>query len=352
MNNLLKVSIGFVLPALLIGCNRSEEPVQTKVIKKVATVTARQVDYQREVFATGMVSLNKEVKLSFKTGGIISRVYVDEGQTVKLGQTLAQLKLEEIKAQADNAELQYEKVQRDMVRTQALFNDSVATLEQLQDVQTQLKAARNTYESAQFNLRYSFIKAPYNGVVLSKLADENELVGAGTPVFYFGAQDQTKQLNVYLTAREIGKVALGNEARVVFDALPGQEFTGKVTEKNEIADAQTNTFAVEIKLYDPEGKLYSGFVGKAYIASAAAQSVIKIPIDALKEAHQTKASVFVLREGIARKKEIEILAIQGEHILLKSGLIRGEVIITEGVGYLADGDSLQARSAHLTSGAQ
>ncbi|WP_197429335.1 efflux RND transporter periplasmic adaptor subunit [Winogradskyella endarachnes] len=344
MKNSLKFSVTLSLLVLVIACKNEQEQENTKKIKSVATAIAESVDYQREVFATGRVSLSKEVKLSFKTGGIIAQVFVDEGQRVQPGQTLARLKLDEIKAQTDNASLQYNKVQRDLDRTQALFKDSVATLEQLQNAKTQVQAARNSLESAGFNLRYSEIKAPYKGIVLTKLADENELVGSGNPVFYFGALSNTKRIIVNLTAREIGKIALGNSARVVFDALPDLVFKGKVTEKNEIADMQTNTFSVEISLDDPDGVLYSGFVGKAYIAVAGVKTAIKIPIDALKYAQGEQAAVFVLRNGIAQKKDVNVFTIDGKYILLKDGLEIGDEVITEGVGYIKQGDSLTTRT--------
>lgn len=342
---------GAWLTLLVAACTPEAEQAPPSPTKQVAVVAAERVNFQREVFATGMLSLSKEVKLSFKTGGIIERIQAEEGQVVKAGQTLATLKLQEVNSQVANARLQYEKAQRDLERTQALFADSVATLEQLQNAQTQLRAAENTLESANFNLRYSRITAPYAGVVLRRLANENELVGAGTPIFLLGAKSQQKVLTVNLTAREIGAVTVGNVARVEFDALEGKVFPGKVTEKSEIADPQTNTFSVDLRIDDPENQLYSGFVGKAYVASSAARQLIRIPIDALSQASQRQASVYTLEGGVAHQKSVQIVTIQEQGVLIDSGLQPGAQVIVEGVGYLQDGDSVEARVQNSTTSA-
>ncbi|MEM9930428.1 MAG: efflux RND transporter periplasmic adaptor subunit [Bacteroidota bacterium] len=328
---------------LLAACGTVEQEASTSTnsTKRVRTAQVESVDYRQQVFATGLVSLSKEVKLSFKTGGIVESVRVEEGTQVKKGQLLATLKLDEVKAQVTSAQLQYDKAQRDLERTQALFADSVATLEQIQNAQTQLEATESQLEAAKFNMKYSRITAPYDGVILQKLVSEDELVGAGSPVFYFGARSEQKILTVSLTAREIGAVTVGNNAQVSFDALEGKTFAGAVTEKSEIADPSTNTFEVEITLADPGAQLYSGFVGSAYIHTAQAQPMVRIPIDALHEARRQQASVYLLDSNQARLQSVTIGAIQGAYVLIREGLQPGQQVITEGVGYLQEGETVQ-----------
>ncbi|MGD1841982.1 MAG: efflux RND transporter periplasmic adaptor subunit [Thermonemataceae bacterium] len=336
--------IGLWIILQITACSSVSEQALPPPPKKVGTVKAELIDYQQEIFATGMLSLSKEVKLSFKTPGIIERISVEEGTAVKAGHTLAIIKLQEVSAQVANAQLQYESAQRDLTRTQALFKDSVATLEQLQNAQTQLEAARNTLSSANFNLRYAQITAPYDGIILRQLANENELVGAGTPIFLFGTRSQEKILNVNLTAREIGAVAVGDTATITFDALEGKVFRGRVTEKSEIADPQTNTFSVEIQIDDAQHQLYSGFVGKAYLATSTVRPLVRIPIDALNQANGKEASVYTLEEGRVHKKSIQIFSIQSRSVLIEKGLQPNERVIVEGVGYLHEGDSISTES--------
>ncbi|MCB0581777.1 MAG: biotin/lipoyl-binding protein, partial [Phaeodactylibacter sp.] len=207
-----------LIVALAIGLaacsnNASENdknPSAAVPARTVETADVEVVQHREVIFASGKLSLEQEARLSFKTGGIIKRIFVDEGQSVRQGQVLAELALEEISAQTqqarlgqqqaeinvENAKLALRLAERDYQNASGLYQDSVATLEQLQNAEVQLDNARNQLEAARkgmamqgeqvevasFNLRYSKITAPSNGTILKKLAESNELVGPGTPV--------------------------------------------------------------------------------------------------------------------------------------------------------------------------
>src|SRR4029079_18657756 len=104
---------------------------------------------------------------------------------VAKGQLLATLDLTEINAQVQQANQGVEKVQRDVKRVKNLYNDTVATLEQVQNANTQLKVAEESLRIARFNQQYAQIRATESGIILKKLMNEGELASAGSPVFQF-----------------------------------------------------------------------------------------------------------------------------------------------------------------------
>ncbi len=332
--------------------------------RTVETADVKPVQYREVVFASGKLSLEEEAKLSFKTGGIIKRIYVSEGQAVRQGQVLAELAHEEIGAQTqqarlgeqqaainvDNAKLALRLAERDFQNAKGLYQDSVATLEQLQNAEVQLDNARNQLEAAKkglamqgeqvevasFNLRYSKITAPANGSILKKLAEANELVGPGTPVLLFGSKDKSKVIRVNLTDKDIIHAGIGNEAEIQFDAYPGHTFKGEVREVASMADPYTNTFEVEVEVR-PEGKtLLSGFIGSVSIFTSTTASLMEIPIGALIGAHEMQGEVFVAENGKAVKTTVSIFKAQGEKLLIERGLDSTDKVITSGVGYLED----------------
>ena len=260
----------------LAGCTTHAQNSDNEVATTVFGARATSVTYRPTVFATGALASAEAARLSFKTGGIIARIHVREGQEVRQGQLLAELALDEIGAQVrqadlgedqariqlENARLALQLAERDYRNVKALFQDSVATLEQYENVQVQLDNARNQLEAAekglaysnsnveiaQFNLRYSKIVAPTDGVILRQFAEVNELVGPGTPVFYFGSTRQAQVLKVAVTDKDIVHLNLGDTARVTFDAYPEETFTAYVRELAAHADPYTGTFAVELAL--------------------------------------------------------------------------------------------------------
>jgi multidrug resistance efflux pump len=133
-----------------------------------------------------------------------------------------------------------EKAARDLKRGENLYADQVISLEQLQDLRTQAAMAAASYKTAQFNMGYSVITAPRDGVVLRKLVEERELVPAGTPVLVFGESDRGYVVRAALADREIVNVKLGDKGEIRMDAFPGQAMTGTVVEVASAADPRSD----------------------------------------------------------------------------------------------------------------
>jgi RND family efflux transporter MFP subunit len=152
--------------------------------------------------------VKSESKLSFKTGGIIQNIMVDEGQSVRKDQLLAQLNLEEIQSQVKQAELALSKAERDYERAGNLYRDSVATLEQYQNAGTALEVARSNASIAHFNLQFSSIHAPADGKILKRIAEPNEIIAPGHPVFLFAATGSNWVVRANLTDRDIVRVSI------------------------------------------------------------------------------------------------------------------------------------------------
>ena len=339
--------------------------------REVETAEVKEEVFVKEILGSGRLSSKEEVKLSFKTGGIIKRIAVVEGQTIRQGQLIAELDLEEINAQVEQAELgvqqseitienakiALERAERDFRNVKGLFEDSVATLEQYEDVELQLRNAKNQLEAAEkgnafssknkeiadFNLKYSKIFAPSTGTVLRKLAAPNELIGAGMPVVLFGTQNKAQVIKVNVTDKDIIHLSLGDQASIEFDAYPGKTFNGKVQEIASMADPYTNTYEVEIAV-DAEGqKLLSGFIGAVEIQTQTKSNYFVVPVNALVSAKGKSGVVYVVEEGRAVRTDVVIESIDGQNLLVSEGLKAGQMVIVKGAGYLENRDSVRAQ---------
>ena len=291
------------------------------------------------IHTSGKLSSKTEVKLSFKTGGIIDRISVNEGQSIKRGALLAKLNLAEIEAKNQQAVQAYEKAVRDYQRVNSLYLDSVATLEHLQDARTAMEMAGKNVEIARFNLKYSTIEAPVNGKILLKLAEENEIVSAGQPVFLFGSTDDDWVVQVNLTDRDIVQVHSGDPARVVFDAYPDVVFPAHVTQIGKAADAYTGTYEVELTVVPGAFELASGFMAKADIFPPRCDSCLLLPVDVLTGAEGYQGTLFVVEGSVARSRKVTIRRIAG-NICITQGLEPGEKVVVEGASYLNDGEKV------------
>ena len=126
--------------ALLAGCGRTEAPADNKPTP-VRVQLASNGPAVPPIDTNGIVVTKHEMRLSFKMGGVVRRIYVQEGDVVKMGQRLAEIELTEVGGQVEQARQLADKAARDLKRGENLYADQVISLEQLQDLRTQAAMA-------------------------------------------------------------------------------------------------------------------------------------------------------------------------------------------------------------------
>ncbi len=284
--------------------------------------------------AAGTLGPKEEVTLSFKVGGVVSRILVDEGRAVQAGDTLALLDLSEIDAGVVRARSAAEKAERDLARARRLYADSVATLEQAQNAQTGRDVAHADLQTALFNRRYAVIVAPASGSILMRSAEPGELVQAGTPILTLGSHARGVVLRAALADRDVVLIRRGDRAVVQF----------AVTEIAGAADPMTGTYRVEVTLPAASG-LASGLIGRVEIRPAAGRPLMLVPIEALLEADGIHATVYaVAPDGRhAERRAVRIAFLAGDRVAIASGLEGVAAVVTDGAAYLDDGAALAVR---------
>jgi RND family efflux transporter MFP subunit len=331
----------FASASLLGGCGRNDAPEAPKATP-VRVASASNGPAVPPIDTNGLVATKHELRLSFKMGGVVRKIHVQEGDEVKKGQRLAEIELTEVAAQVEQARQLAEKAARDLKRGENLYADQVISLEQLQDLRTQAAMAEAQFKSAQFNLGYSVITAPRDGTVLRKLVEELELVPAGTPVLLFGESGQGFVVRAALADREIVNVKLGDKGEIRMDAFPGQVMTGTIVEIASAADPRSGMFPVEVKFDTPPPRLVSGLVARLHLTpTTGAPPLTYVPMAALVEGDGDRASVFVIDQGKAQRRDVRVAFITADAIALESGLAPGTTVITDGALFLENGELVE-----------
>jgi membrane fusion protein, multidrug efflux system len=336
-------SVSIVLIILLsVTCRHPEkksdsaEPLRVRVLK-LATA-----NISIPVHTTGTLVTTEELKLSFKTGGIVSRIFVREGDRVKKGDQLALLNLLEISANAEQAKIAYDKAVRDYTRAENLLKEGATTLEKKQNAETAMNIAKNSLEVAQFNLKHSRIEAPENGIVMKQFVRENELVSPGYPVFLFGYSGKYWKVEAGLADKDLIKVNTGDSAEVFFDAYPGIRFSATVDQVGELSNPYTGTYEADLRLKDAGYRLASGFVASADIFPSVKKLFTMVPVGAVVEADGLHGYIYTVNSDMkARKIYVEIEAIIGSMAAV-TGIPDGVTdVVSEGAAYLRDGIAVE-----------
>lgn len=323
---------------LIASCQTSNTPEAREEITRVrvAPVVVREVSIP--VHSSGILAPADEVRLSFKTGGIISRITVQEGQKVRKGDLLATLDLSEINSAVSQAGNGYDKALRDFRRAENLYRDSVATLEMKQNAATALDVARSILDVAEFNLRHSSIIAPADGIILKQLARSNELVAQGYPVFLFGASGKYWKIRTALSDRDLVKITAGDSAIVTFDAHPSVKFTAVVGETGAMADPYTGTYETELLMEGGNYRLAAGFIASADIFPSERRSYATVPVGAITEADGYQGYVYAVTDSMkVMKIKVNIESMPDETAAVTGLPASVTSVVSDGAAYLKDG---------------
>jgi len=330
-----------MLYVLAISLFFSTSPAWADSVDAVAVTVAQVKHEQRSqpIRNSGRISHKNEMRLSFKTGGLIEQIKVEEGDEVTAGQVLATLDLEEIDAQQKRAASSYKKAADDLGRFSKLYDEGLVSLQVKQNAQSVNDSAAADLQIANFNKKLSVIRAPASGRILKRYVESSELVQPGQPVFLLASSKQGSVVRVGLIDQDIVKVAVGDPASISLDAYPGRNFTGTVSEVALSTDSNVGTFEVEILIDDQGFALRSGLIARVEITPVSGDLQYFIPIESVFKADNGLARVFVLDEdsNMVNEVSVEIVEFLQDEVAVRGSLKASDKVIKLGAPYLSDG---------------
>lgn len=267
------------------------------------------------VAATGNLSAVTTVQVGTQVSGTIQKLYVDYNSRVKKGQPIAEIDPSLFNASVEqshgnflNAEANLQKArvtladaERTYNRNRKLLADGIISQSDFDVAETAyhsakagLKAAegsvaqtRGSLMQAKTNLRYSVIRSPVDGVVISRAIDVGQTVAASfqTPTLFTIAQDLTKmQIEVSVDEADISRIKLDQNASFTVDSYPEQSFKGKVVQIRNAPIVSQNvvTYITVVNVDNSDLKLKPGMTANVSIEVARKDDALKLPPAALR----------------------------------------------------------------------
>ncbi len=271
-------------------------------------------DIVREVRATGHLEAVSTVQVGAEISGRIESVEVDYNDHVQVGQVLARFDRAALEAQLaqigatlaaaqaalEQAKTDRERTVRDQRRTDQLFaaqsvteaarDNAVAathlTEQRVSAAEAEVLAQRAAYQLAKTNLDHTVIRAPIDGVVITRNVDPGQAVAAmlQTPVLFTVAADLRKMhVIAAVDEADIGEVAVGQSALFTVNAYPTRTFRGVVTKvRNSPQTVQdVVTYGTEVEVDNTDLALKPGMTASVRVRTASAHDVLRVPAVAL-----------------------------------------------------------------------
>lgn len=295
--NIIFAGVGLILIAgaiLVFTSSKSTETVYR-------TVKLERGDISVIVTATGTLQAVTTVQVGSQVSGTIAKLFADFNSVVKKGQVIAiidttflQTQVEDAEANLQRTTAQVNQTKRELSRMEELFKKNLVSQADLDAAKTnyesaiaQRKSAQAALNRARINLKYATIRAPIDGVVISRNVDVGQTVAASlaAPTLFVIANDLTKmQVQANIDEADIGKIQVGQDVKFTVDAYPEQQFRGKVAQVRLQPNVIQNVvnYIVIVEVPNPDLKLMPGMTATITVLVDKRDNVLKLPNLALR----------------------------------------------------------------------
>jgi len=358
-----------------------ERPIEVEVV----TVTQRQAGTQASVLnATGYVTARRRATVSSKITGKVVQVNIEEGMAVREGQILARLDDETQRAAVALAEAQAEAARRNVNESEVRLKEARINLERVSklvgvgystaaevdaaraavdSLEARISAAREQVRVAErqialerTNLDSTIIRAPFDGIAISKDAQPGEMVspvsaGGGFTRTGIGTIVDMQSLEIEVDVNEsyINRVTPDQAVTAVLDAYPDWQIPARVITTIPSADRQKATVLVRIGFLELDPRLLPDmgvkvtFLRDAEDGAPAARAVTLVPKGAIKTEGNQSYVFVVVNNNRADRRAITTGGTDGDRIEVVAGLTAGERVIVSPPAELSAGALVTTR---------
>ena len=294
-------------------------------------------DVNQDVGGGGVVFPLQQINISYPSSESVINIPIKAGDTVKAGEALLQLDPTQINIQVKQAS--------DQKAAAFAYLNSVSasgTASAIADAQRQYDVAQSQYnalvaESSSILVHNGNIVSPMAGIVTMVNINAGEVFAADTPLLTI-MDESAAIVHVKIPLTDIQQVHLGQAAVVTPSALPNLNVNGTVTSIIPVADSQTDTFEVWVKVQNTTQALLPGMSAFVRIQDVSGRAVV-IPRMAVMNP-QLDSTVFLVRNQHAYLEHVHILGRSIDNVYVDQGLAQGDTVVLTGTYQLKDGQAV------------
>ena len=336
-----KLMIWF-LPLLLAGCGNGEssqlkERLRGHTEERVIAVGVQHIDsvggWVRNSYP-GTLEESQSVEISFKYGGTLQKLYVEEGSHVKRGQVLARVNSPSMESSLHAAQATLEQAQDAYDRLKKVHDNGSLPEIKWREMVANLEKAQASYDLANSMLADNTVTAPFEGTVSGLNVTQGESITPLKPIMrVIGSDDLVVKISV--PENEISLVKVGDEAQILIPALDDRRYEGTVIEKSMTASLLTHSYPVKVSISQPDAELLPGMVGKVVLQGDVNKGII-VPANAILINNEGKF-VWVAEDGRATRRKVILGGYSGNGVVIGEGLQPNDIVIVEGYQKVSEG---------------
>lgn len=315
-------------------------------VKKPKLVTLGAVtrsDFSHYIDLQGSVESDENIAVQPGMPGVVTRVYVKEGDAVSPGKILAETdnraireSIEQLKTNLDFARTAYEKQKR-------LWDKKIGSEIQFLQAKTQVESLEKSLASLEAQLDMSRIKSPISGVVDQVNVKVGEYAAPGFSGAFRVVNVNSMKVTAKVADSYIGKVKVGNPVQVRLTDL-NDTLNARISYVGKVVDPMSRTFNIEINVSGMNSDIRPNMMSVISINDEVLTQVVNLPANYVQRDAEGRSYVMVAEGSkdkmVARKKLVSTGISYGDRVVITSGLDGGEQYIISGYQEVTEGQPL------------
>lgn len=330
------------------------EPATRSV--RVETLVLQPTTFEDVIQITGTVKSSNDATLSAQSSGTLEYL-APLGRTVAQGAVVARIDaglanaaLQQTEAQVAAAQAQFELAEDNLKRQEPLYQDSVISALEFQNVKAQYNQAKAGLEQAKAastqarkQVSNTTINAPFSGTVEEHFAEQGEQVNPGMEVLRVVNTSSVK-VEVGVPERYAGDVEVGTPVEINFKAYRGEMRRGQVSFSGSAINPQSRAFPIEVEVSNTDRKLKPQMIAEVFVTLETLPNVLIVPQAAIVRDEEGN-SVFVVdsEEGqsVASRRRVTLGPTYAGRVVVESGLEAGDEVLVLGQTNVTEGDAVE-----------
>ena len=330
------------------GCSNNSSPAtaeaatQQRPATRVESLVLEPTSFTDVIELTGTVEAIYDATLSAQASGTVTSI-AELGTTVREGERIAQLDDTEAQAALEQAQASYELAQDRYERQEPLYQDSIITALEFEQVRSERTQARAALAQTEERLRNTRVTAPFTGTVEERLIQPGEQVAPNDPVARI-IDVQPAKVVAGVPERYAGDIEKGSTVQVRFQSARIGERMGIVTFVGAAIDPESRTFTIEATIPNEERTIKPEMVVQIRLDRTTIEDALVIPRPAVVR-DEAGTHVYAIERtdstAIARKRDIVLGPSTGARVAVESGLQPGDEVVVVGQTNLAPGQPVE-----------
>lgn len=310
----------------------------------VTSIKIKETIFKHYLELQGNVSTKQLLVIYPEYSGILTNVYIKEGQKVKKGQLLGKIddgglsqQLAQLKIQANLSKITFQKQSR-------LWNQKIGSEIQYLQAKSLYEAQQQAVNQLQKQISKTNIRAPFTGTIDDIITEQGSVVAAGQSQIFRIINLDNMHIETNVPERHIPNVKKNKEAQIEFPVL-GKSILAKINQVSDFINPANRTFKIEIAIPNKDKSIKPNLTARIKINDYTNNNALLIPQSIVSENANGQQYIYLVKnknnQAVAKKVIIETGKTQGDQIEILSGVSNGDEIIQEGARSIKDGQNIK-----------